>query len=176
MGNCSFEKCSRNRLYRGIGFKSVVNLAKSVYIFSGEFAFYFDKNRTLALLPNIPDVPLVRIPHLVTPEENDKLSEKVAEIRGGLYTTLFVFLGIDRRIAEEELSDIMSKNILFTGAGFTHDFGGILAQEMWSIIFNHPKMISTSCVVMRALEARKTLFHSCGAIGSIRTLIFMSEN
>jgi len=34
----------------------------------------------------------------------------------------------------------ISKTILLTGAGFTHDFGGFLAQEMWSIIFNHPKI------------------------------------
>lgn len=28
--------------------------------------------------------------------------------------------------------------ILLTGAGFTHNFGGFLAREMWSKIFNHP--------------------------------------
>lgn len=32
-----------------------------------------------------------------------------------------------------------SKNlILLTGAGFTHNFGGFLAREMWSKIFNNP--------------------------------------
>lgn len=29
-------------------------------------------------------------------------------------------------------------NILLTGAGFTKNFGGFLADEMWTIIFNHP--------------------------------------
>ena len=28
--------------YRGIGFKSVVNLASRIYVFSGDFAFYFE--------------------------------------------------------------------------------------------------------------------------------------
>src|SRR3972149_10258185 len=28
------------------------------------------------------------------------------------------------------------QNILFTGAGFTKNFGGFLAEEMWSKIFN----------------------------------------
>jgi len=33
-----------------------------------------------------------------------------------------------------------SKNILFTGAGFTKNFGGLLAREMWSKIFNHQRI------------------------------------
>lgn len=28
--------------------------------------------------------------------------------------------------------------ILLTGAGFTHNFGGFLANEMWALIFNSP--------------------------------------
>ncbi len=31
-----------------------------------------------------------------------------------------------------------TKNILLTGAGFTKNFGGYLASEMWAAIFNHP--------------------------------------
>ncbi len=39
--------------------------------------------------------------------------------------------------------DILDKvevceNILLTGAGFTRDFGGFLAKEMWTQIYNHP--------------------------------------
>lgn len=30
-----------------------------------------------------------------------------------------------------------AQNILFSGAGFTKNFGGLLAKEMWSKIFNH---------------------------------------
>jgi SIR2-like domain len=33
-----------------------------------------------------------------------------------------------------------NKNILLTGAGFTANFGGVLAREMWSKILNNPKM------------------------------------
>ncbi|HBH46059.1 MAG: hypothetical protein A2445_03540 [Candidatus Jacksonbacteria bacterium RIFOXYC2_FULL_44_29] len=36
------------------------------------------------------------------------------------------------------------KNILLTGAGFTANFGGLLAREMWSKIFNSPKLDSLS--------------------------------
>lgn len=31
-------------------------------------------------------------------------------------------------------------NILFTGAGFTKNFGGYLGDEMWALIFNHPQI------------------------------------
>ena len=34
----------------------------------------------------------------------------------------------------------VQKTILFTGAGFTHNFGGFLAKDMWARIFNHPKI------------------------------------
>lgn len=34
----------------------------------------------------------------------------------------------------------INKHILLTGAGFTKDFGGFLAKEMWSWIFNYPKI------------------------------------
>ena len=37
-------------------------------------------------------------------------------------------------------------NILFTGAGFTRNFGGYLADEMWAIIFNHPQIKKRSVV------------------------------
>ena len=35
-----------------------------------------------------------------------------------------------------------SENVLFTGAGFTKNFGGFLAKEMWSKIFNDPHVQS----------------------------------
>ena len=39
--------------------------------------------------------------------------------------------------------DIKSKElILLTGAGFTKNFGGFLANEMWSKIHNHPMVQS----------------------------------
>jgi hypothetical protein len=37
-----------------------------------------------------------------------------------------------------------SENILFTGAGFTKNFGGLLGKEMWSKIFNDPTVQSYS--------------------------------
>ena len=34
----------------------------------------------------------------------------------------------------------VSKKVLLTGAGFTKDFGGFLANEMWDFIFNSPSL------------------------------------
>jgi hypothetical protein len=42
--------------------------------------------------------------------------------------------------------------MLLTGAGFTHNFGGFLAREMWSKIFNNP-------LVQANAEARKLLLN-----------------
>src|SRR3989338_5874078 len=33
-----------------------------------------------------------------------------------------------------------TKNVLLTGAGFTRDFGGYLASEMWAAIFRRPEI------------------------------------
>lgn len=38
------------------------------------------------------------------------------------------------------MATTISEYILLTGAGFTHNFGGFLADEMWAEIFNHPKI------------------------------------
>jgi len=40
----------------------------------------------------------------------------------------------------------ISKCILLTGAGFTHNFGGFLGEEMWAEIFNHPEIQKQSNV------------------------------
>lgn len=40
----------------------------------------------------------------------------------------------------------ISKNILLTGAGFSKNFGGLLASEMWSKIFNHEQVQSIACL------------------------------
>lgn len=101
--------------YRGIGFKSVVNLAKRIYIFSGDFKFYFDKATTSHLLPDIPEVPLIRVLHPFD-ESKDTLNlihklEKLAD--HDKYTTYFIFCDIDDRILQQELQDFDRSSLLF---------------------------------------------------------------
>lgn len=74
--------------YRGIGFKSVVNYANEVELFSGNIRALFSKERTKELLHTNRDVPLIRVPHKIDMSEND---EKVEELIHDGYTTVFVF-------------------------------------------------------------------------------------
>lgn len=101
--------------YRGIGFKSVVNLAKRIYIFSDDYKFSFDKEATRQLLPDIPEVPLIRVLH---PYDENKSPlkiapqlDKLAEQQG--YTTFFIFCDIDNRIVKQELQDFDRNSLLF---------------------------------------------------------------
>jgi hypothetical protein len=101
--------------YRGIGFKSVVNLAKRIYIFSDDYKFYFDKNATRQMLTDLPDVPLIRVLHPYAEEQSPlKITpqlEQLADQQG--YTTFFVFCDIDNRIVKQELLDFDRNALLF---------------------------------------------------------------
>ena len=101
--------------YRGIGFKSVLNLARRIYIFSGGFKFFFDKEITRQLLPGIPEVPLIRVPHLYEqqkiPLRVSKQLIEMAEKNG--YTTRFIFFDIDHRIVDQELQEFDRNSLLF---------------------------------------------------------------
>jgi len=101
--------------FRGIGFKSVVNIAKRIYIFSDDFKFSFDKAATRKLLPEITDLPLIRVLHPYD-DNSDSLKitqqlEKLAELDG--YTTFFIFCDIDDRIIKQELQDFDRNSLLF---------------------------------------------------------------
>ena len=97
--------------YRGIGFKSVVNLAEKVYILSGNMHFMFDKQLTKDLLNINEDVPLIRIPHIVSViphiEEINDLKTKYN------YSTIFLFEKIKENIVESELLSFDKSSVLF---------------------------------------------------------------
>lgn len=99
--------------YRGIGFKSVVNLAKQIFVFSGGFNFYFDKSDTQQTLHSDSDVPLIRVPHLVN-EHHELLKSEVNEIKKKFnYTTVFIFKNILEEISLKELSEFDRSSLLF---------------------------------------------------------------
>jgi len=76
--------------YRGIGFKSVVNIANTVNILSGEFKFSFERSKTIKALDNVLDVPLIRIPHIFE-QKDTELENEVSEIIGEYnYNTVFI--------------------------------------------------------------------------------------
>lgn len=96
--------------YRGIGFKSIVNLAERVYVFSGQQRLLFDREKTRSVLGLEHDVPLIRIPHLV--EADDPTERMLAEWRGK-YTTVFFFGSLDARLLHEDAGAIDGGCLLF---------------------------------------------------------------
>src|SRR5919112_3141511 len=66
--------------YRGIGFKSVVGFAETVYLFSGELEAVFSRERTAREVPEASRVPLVRIPHPMEAEERSQVSDALGRI------------------------------------------------------------------------------------------------
>jgi hypothetical protein len=100
--------------YRGIGFKSVVNLARRICVFSGDFTFYFQKQKTQQILQNDSDVPLIRVPHPLEGVEDTPAVVEVREIKNKYgYETLFVFDALDERISLDDLSAFDRSSLLF---------------------------------------------------------------
>lgn len=74
--------------YRGIGFKSVVNYAENVYLYSGTIKTVFSKKLTYETLQSEQEVPLIRIPHQFDSTPYDELIDRILS-QG--YNTVFVF-------------------------------------------------------------------------------------
>ncbi len=99
--------------YRGIGFKSVVNIANVVNIISGGFKFSFERKKTIQALDNIIDVPLIRIPHNFSKEDiefENEVSEIISKFN---YNTVFVFGNVMEEISREELNGLDRSSLLF---------------------------------------------------------------
>lgn len=99
--------------YRGIGFKSVANLAENVSVISGDFCYSFDKLLTKKLIAVDFDVPLIRIPH---PSEHNSffnLFDLDHYLKTFKYKTLFIFQNFDKRISNDDFRGFDSSSLLF---------------------------------------------------------------
>jgi len=100
--------------YRGIGFKSVVNIAQKVYVLSGDFSFFYEKQSTQNLLHITDDVPLIRIPHPFEVNDHLPFYHDIISLRSNyLYQTFFVFEVLNERILMDELSGFDNGAVLF---------------------------------------------------------------
>jgi hypothetical protein len=97
--------------YRGIGFKSVVNICSSVMILSGELKCIFDRNKTHALLQTKEAVPLIRVPHILSASEN-VISTRLIDSNPDL-TTYFVFRGLNKAALSQEFDSFSEEHVLF---------------------------------------------------------------
>lgn len=95
--------------YRGIGFKSVVNYAETVYLFSGSIHAFFSKKLTQESLHSNTEVPLIRIPHNHTNKNYDEISDK---LRLSGYNTVFIF-ETKNNMWEQEITAFDSSCMLF---------------------------------------------------------------
>lgn len=106
----STKKRSGNTIgFRGIGFKSVVNYAEQVSLFSGDLNVIFSKKLTKNELPNLSDVPLIRIPHIINDFE---YQNEIRNVFGMGYTTVFLF-EMNNNILERELLEFDKTCLLF---------------------------------------------------------------
>lgn len=95
--------------FRGIGFKSVVNYAKTVHLISGDIKVTFSREKTKKEIPDIDMVPLIRIPHVFDGEIFDKSMRKVFE---NGYTTIFIF-ETENDSLEHEIQDFNISCMIF---------------------------------------------------------------
>ncbi len=99
--------------YRGIGFKSVVGFAETVYVFSGELETVFSRKRTAREVPGTSRVPLMRIPHPVEAGERSRITGDLDRMaREGLHTT-FVFKDLLASGIEAEFAAFDPTSMLF---------------------------------------------------------------
>ncbi len=99
--------------YRGIGFKSVVSIAKEVHILSGDLEITFSRELTKALIPEANRVPLIRIPHNLRESVKHETKVEIAELRQDGYTTIFIFSDVVTEQIGDEFADFKHTSLLF---------------------------------------------------------------
>jgi hypothetical protein len=97
--------------YRGIGFKSVVNICDSVIVASNELKCVFDRAKTRSLLGTTANVPLIRVPHHLTQEERG-LVQSILDDNAD-FATCFIFRGIDQDYLRQEIDSLTNEHFLF---------------------------------------------------------------
>ncbi|MEO6329754.1 MAG: DUF3883 domain-containing protein [Ginsengibacter sp.] len=112
-GSSNKQRGSTTIGYRGIGFKSVVNLASKISVFSGDFNFCFDRDKTKRSLQNDGDVPLIRVPHPIDESHNILRNQAFELIREYHYKTVFVFQDVMEEMSLQELSSFDRSSLLF---------------------------------------------------------------
>ena len=99
--------------YRGIGFKSVVSIAKDVHLVSGEFEVTFSKKLSKQIVPEAPRVPLIRIPHNIDFKVRSALDNIIHEIQEEGYQTIFIFSGVVASQIDDEYTNFALTTLLF---------------------------------------------------------------
>lgn len=99
--------------YRGIGFKSVVSIAKDVHLVSGDYEVTFSKELSKQIVPEAPRVPLIRIPHDIDNKVKSALGNKIHHILEEGYHTIFIFSGVVASQIDDEYTNFTLTTLLF---------------------------------------------------------------
>ena len=99
--------------YRGIGFKSIVGVASSVHLLSGELRATFSRDLTQLSLGSHAPAPLVRIPHPLAFNQDDPVLDFVHKLEQSGYTTIFVLSGLDTDRVQDEFDQFDADYLLF---------------------------------------------------------------
>lgn len=99
--------------YRGIGFKSVVNIATEIHIISGDLGMTFSRELTKECIPAAIRVPLVRIPHPIRQSVKQSTEEFISTAKKRGYCSFFIFDGTSAKQIEEEYKSIENNSLLF---------------------------------------------------------------
>lgn len=99
--------------YRGIGFKSVVGVASSVHLLSGELRATFSRELTRVCLGSDTPPPLVRIPHPIALDQNNSIFAVIQKLEQAGYTTVFVLGGLDAERVQDEFDQFDADYLLF---------------------------------------------------------------
>jgi Protein NO VEIN, C-terminal len=129
--------------YRGIGFKSVVNLSSAIYVVSDDFAFYFDKQKTQEALHSREDVPLIRVPHPLA--DANALVGDIHDFKSKFgYQTVFFFDLPNERISLDELVGFDRSSLLFLNhlRSLRIDYHGVIRDIAVEFIHaNHQNIV-----------------------------------
>ena len=99
--------------YRGIGFKSVVGVASSVHLLSGELHTTFSRDLTQICLGIDSPTPLIRIPHPLAIDKSEEVLDFARELKLSGYTTVFILGGLDSDRVQDEFDQFDSDYLLF---------------------------------------------------------------
>ncbi|MCE4956052.1 DUF3883 domain-containing protein [Macrococcoides caseolyticum] len=98
--------------YRGIGFKSTVNLSNEIIIKSKDVAFCFSKYKTKKLLDIIEDsdVPKIRIPFFISNSEKELIR---LSPYNNMYNNFFIYKDVNSELLMNELYSFVSNDFIF---------------------------------------------------------------
>ena len=99
--------------YRGIGFKSVVGLATSVHLLSGELRASFSRDLTQGCLGQHSPAPLVRIPHPLTLKTDDSVFQTIQSMEQSGFSSIFILGGLDAERVQDEFDLFDADYLLF---------------------------------------------------------------